>query len=112
MWPDVAAGARHVVPRCPRLPPWARTNPRPGPAPSLRTSTDDRRTRPAPAPVPPPAHPLAALTTSELARYRCQLETALATPAPAQAGLRDRLSAVLGEQADRATAAAGEARHG
>lgn len=69
-----------------------------------------------PAPVPPPAHPLPALTTSELARYRRQLETALAArdPAPgAQAGMRDRLAAVLAEQADRAriaTGSAGDAR--
>ena len=54
------------------------------------------------SPVPPPAHPLPALTTAELARYRRQLETALATPGPAQASLRDRLAAVLAEQADRA----------
>jgi hypothetical protein len=39
-----------------------------------------------PAPVPPPAHPLPALTTSELARYRHQLETALAAPAPPRPG--------------------------
>lgn len=58
-----------------------------------------------PAPVAPPAHPLPALTTSELARYRRQLETALAARGPAastQRGLRDRLIAVLAEQADRA----------
>lgn len=36
-----------------------------------------------PAPVAPPAHPLPALTTSELARYRRQLETALAARGPA-----------------------------
>jgi hypothetical protein len=58
-----------------------------------------------PAHVAPPAHPLPALTTSELARYRRQLETALAARdrgAAAQAGMRDRLAAVLAEQADRA----------
>ena len=58
-----------------------------------------------PAPVALPAHPLPALTTSELDRYRRQLETALAERDPAastQRGLRDRLIAVLAEQADRA----------
>lgn len=65
-----------------------------------------------PAPVPPPAHPLPALTTSELARYRHQLETALATPTPAQAGLRDRLTAVLAEQAARARITTDGHHHG
>jgi hypothetical protein len=71
-------------------------------------------------PVPPPAHPLSALTTSELGRYRRQLEAALASPgaqgsaAPGQPGLRGRLAAVLAEQADRArlAAAIGEHDHG
>ena len=68
--------------------------------------------------VSPPAHPLHALTTSELAAYRHQLETALAaqdaTP-PGQGGLRDSLAAVLAEQDDRARLAAaanGEHCHG
>jgi hypothetical protein len=71
-----------------------------------------------PDPVAPPVHPLPALTTSELARYRRQLETALANPgtqgsaAHGQPSLRGRLAAVLAEQADRAriAAATGEAR--
>ncbi len=29
VWPDVAAGARHVALRCARLPPWGKTNPNP-----------------------------------------------------------------------------------
>jgi hypothetical protein len=72
-----------------------------------------------PTPVAPPAHPLGALTTAELARYRRQLETALANPGAqgsaesARASLRGRLATVLAEQADRAriaAPAAGEAR--
>jgi hypothetical protein len=66
---------------------------------------------PEPAPVPPPAHPLPALTTAELAAYRRQLETALATPDPAPPALRAQLAAVLAEQADRARLATG-GRHG
>jgi hypothetical protein len=63
-------------------------------------------------PVVPPVHPLPALTTFELASYRRQLETALAAPGSAQAGLRDSLAAVLAEQADRARiAATGEHGH-
>jgi hypothetical protein len=68
-----------------------------------------------PVPVPPPAHPLPALTTAELARYRAQLEAVLAAPGPAPAGLGDRLTAVLAEQASRARLAAAstrEHRHG
>jgi hypothetical protein len=68
-------------------------------------------------PVTPPAHPLPALTTAELARYRRQLETALAPSAaqapalPGQAGLRDQLAAVLAEQASRARLTAGGHGH-
>jgi len=64
-------------------------------------------------PVPLPAHPLPALTTSELARYRAQLETALAgrePGLPGPAGVRDRLAAVLAELDDRARIASASAR--
>jgi hypothetical protein len=57
-----------------------------------------------PVPVEPPPHPLPALTTYELTRYRRELEHALAVAsAPAAArGLQDQLAAVLAEQEDRA----------
>jgi hypothetical protein len=59
------------------------------------------------ATVDPPPHPLHALATFELTRYRRQLEHALALcsrhdPAPAIRGdLQARLDAVTAEQADR-----------
>jgi hypothetical protein len=52
-----------------------------------------------------PAHPLPALTTSELARYRRELEQNLAsTPAhvPARKVLGGQLAAVLAEEEERA----------
>ena len=61
-----------------------------------------------PAPVQKPSHPLYALTTYELAGYRCQLEGALACfdttdpLTPAQGDLQARLDAVLAEQDERA----------
>jgi len=58
-----------------------------------------------PAPVPPPPHPLPALTTSELSRYRRDLEAALAAlpgQAPARGPLQDTLAEVLAEQQSRA----------
>lgn len=51
-----------------------------------------------------PKHPLHALTTSELSRYRRELESAIrgiSDDAPLQADLRTKLDAVLAEQADR-----------
>ncbi len=63
---------------------------------------------PAP-PEPQPPHPLHALTSSELTRYRRQLEHAIATlnpGAPVQDGLRRKLDQVLAEQNSRAAIAA------
>ncbi len=67
---------------------------------------------PAP-PDPQPPHPLHALTSSELARYRRELEHAIATlnlDAPVQAGLRRKLDQVLAEQQSRAAIAATDGR--
>jgi len=63
-----------------------------------------------PAAVDPPPHPLPALTTYELAGYRRQLETAIAScerdhPA-ALADLRAALAGVSAEQSQRARIAA------
>ncbi len=62
-----------------------------------------------PGPVAPPRHPLFALTTYELARYRRDLEQALRV-LPAQATvrepLRDKLAEVLAEQDSRTKIAA------
>jgi len=58
-----------------------------------------------PVPVEPPPHPLPALTTYELARYRRELERALAGLAgqtPVRGLLQDKLAAVLAEQDSRA----------
>ncbi len=63
---------------------------------------------PAP-PEPHPPHPLYALTSSELARYRHQLEHAMAALDPdaaVQAGLRGKLDRALAEQESRAAIAA------
>ncbi len=62
----------------------------------------------APDAIEPPPHPLYALATFELRRYRQQLENALAVtgaddPLPTAAGdLQARLDAVLAEQEERA----------
>ncbi len=60
---------------------------------------------PAPA-VPRPAHPLHALTSSELRQYRKQLEHALAGQvtgtAPVAGQLRDALAGVQAEEQSRA----------
>jgi len=51
-----------------------------------------------------PEHPVYALTTYELAGYRCELEktlTALPENAPASEPVRRLLAEVLAEQADR-----------
>ena len=56
------------------------------------------------ATVETPKHPLHALTTSELSRYRRELESAIrgiADDAPVQDDLRSKLDAVLAEQDDR-----------
>jgi hypothetical protein len=62
-----------------------------------------------PGPVAPPRHPLFALTTYELARYRRDLEQALRV-IPAQSAvrepLRDKLAEVLAEQDSRTKIAA------
>ena len=58
-----------------------------------------------PASVPQPGHPLYALATFELSRYRHELEQALAAPpgqAPVRRLLQDRLAQVLAEQESRA----------
>jgi hypothetical protein len=58
-----------------------------------------------PAPVSPPPHPLPALTTYELARYRRELEHALAAlpgQAPVRGQLQQRLAEVQAEQQSRA----------
>ena len=52
----------------------------------------------------PPPHPLPALTTYELIRYRRELEhalTAILGTAPARTLLRNRLADVLAEQESR-----------
>ena len=54
--------------------------------------------------VPPPPHPLPAMTTYELSRYRRDLEHALRSlpvGAPARQVLGQRLDAVLAEQQSR-----------
>jgi hypothetical protein len=54
--------------------------------------------------VGPPRHPLPALTTYELARYRRELERALAAlsgTAPGRGLLQDKLTAVMAEQESR-----------
>jgi hypothetical protein len=59
-----------------------------------------------PPAVAPPRHPLPALTTYELARYRRELDYALQVlppRAPVRALLQQRLDEVLAEQASRAT---------
>ena len=61
-----------------------------------------------PAPVPLPCHPLPALATFELSRYRRELEHALAAlpgHAPVRGLLQDKLTAVLAEQQSRTTIA-------
>jgi hypothetical protein len=58
-----------------------------------------------PVTVEQPNHPLHALTTYELARYRRELEHAIkgiAADAPVQADLRGKLAEVLAEQDERA----------
>ena len=58
-----------------------------------------------PVTVEEPKHRVSQLTTSELARYRRELEHALATlpeDAPVRAVLRTKLDAVLAEIEDRA----------
>jgi hypothetical protein len=64
---------------------------------------------------PQPPHPLPALTTSELTRYRRQLEhaiTGLNPDAPVQADLRRKLGQVLAEQESRAAITATGGRQG
>jgi hypothetical protein len=61
-----------------------------------------------PATVDQPKHPIYALTTGEISRYRRELERAIAgiaPDAPVQADLKSRLGAVLSEQEQRARAA-------
>lgn len=56
--------------------------------------------------TPPPPHPLDALTSYELSRYRRQLEHALKTTpghAPARGHLQQRLAEVMAEQQSRTT---------
>jgi hypothetical protein len=56
-----------------------------------------------------PAHPLHALTTYELSRYRRELEHALKslpTQAPVRAQLQDKLAEVMAEQDSRLDIAA------
>jgi hypothetical protein len=65
-----------------------------------------------PAAVEQPEHPLSALTTYELARYRRELENAIAyfdakdPVPPARGRLQATLDAVLAEQDERARIAA------
>ena len=62
-----------------------------------------------PVTVERPKHPLHALTTYELSRYRRDLEHAIqgvSPDAPVQADLRRRLDTVIAEQDDRARLAA------
>ena len=61
-----------------------------------------------PGTVSQPKHPLSQLTTSELSRYRHELQHAIEGISPnaqVQADLRRRLDAVMAEQEDRARAA-------
>lgn len=55
--------------------------------------------------APEPAHPIGQLTTRELSDYRRQLERAIGDrnvgQAPIAAGLREKLSEVVSEEADR-----------
>jgi hypothetical protein len=56
-----------------------------------------------------PSHPVHALTTYEIARYRRELEHAIkkiSPDAPVQTDLRRKLDAVLAEQDERARIAA------
>ncbi len=56
-----------------------------------------------------PSHPIHALTTYEIARYRRELEHAIkkiSADAPVQADLKRKLDEVLAEQAERARIAA------
>jgi hypothetical protein len=59
-----------------------------------------------PPPVDEPKHPLAQLTTYELAAYRRQLQAAVTffeqTQAPVLTRMRDKLAQVMAEQEDRA----------
>jgi hypothetical protein len=61
-----------------------------------------------PVTVPRPGHPLPALTTFELHRYRRDLEHALAA-APGHGPLQDKLAEVLAEQESRAQITGGPA---
>ena len=63
-----------------------------------------------PVTVEEPKHTVAQLTTSELARYRRELEHAvkgISDDAPVQATLRSKLDEVLAEQAEREKIARG-----
>jgi len=63
-----------------------------------------------PVTVEKPEHPVSQLTTSELARYRRELEHAVKTlrdQATVRGLLEQRLAAVLAEQDDQARIAAG-----
>jgi hypothetical protein len=63
-----------------------------------------------PAQPPRPAHPLPALATFELTRYRHDLEHALRglpAGAPGRTGLQQRLADAIAEQQSRAALAAG-----
>jgi hypothetical protein len=66
-----------------------------------------------PAAVEPPRHPLPTLTMYELARYRRELDHALAAlpdRAPVCALLRQRLAEVTAEQDSRAAISSGRLR--
>jgi hypothetical protein len=58
-----------------------------------------------PPPVEEPRHPLARLTTCELAAYRRQVQAAVAffeqTRGPVPARMQDKLARVIAEQDDR-----------
>jgi hypothetical protein len=91
--------------RCPRYARRARWVANP-----VATLREDRPPMPATAEQPPlvdePQHPLAQLTTYELAAYLRQLQAAVAffekTQAPVLARLRDKLAQVVAEEEDRA----------
>jgi hypothetical protein len=64
-----------------------------------------------PANVDPPPHPLHALTTYELSRYRRELEHALTAspgPAPVRGQLQQRLAEVQAEEQSRAQIGTGD----
>jgi hypothetical protein len=79
------------------------------PHPAPQSTTSEPTTPAGPQDAEPPQYPVHQLTTSELTRYRRELEHAvkhIAPDAPVHTELRDRLDAVLAEQDERKKIAA------